>query len=87
MVLFVALCILTTIGMFIERNYRQARDIITRNQTALSALEVLGVIKIDDLPGFLEAEKAYIASRYEEPPQVTLEMEYLEILIKLNESR
>ena len=52
----------------------------------MELMEALGIVRICDLSGYLEAEKQYLLSKYTETPQETMEMEYLEILLKLNKA-
>jgi hypothetical protein len=76
----------TVAGLFIYNNYKQAINTLHESERTLTRLEQLGVVRHDEFAGYLEEERQYLRSLEKEPPKETMEMEYIEILMKLNES-
>lgn len=72
-------------GQFILNNYRQALQIIDRNEQLLAGLEASSPLDVNraEFPHLLREEQQYLESRHERTKEDDRDVEYLERLLKL----
>ena len=71
------------IGNFIFQNYRQAVEKITANQLKLQILEETLHTSGANYEKDLKDERAHLESLLQEPPEVQQSVDYIELLVKL----
>jgi hypothetical protein len=73
-------------GRFLYENYKQAIHVIEESEKVLSRLESSQSIDRKDFPGFIESERAYLEQIPQETPEETTELDYFEILLKVQQA-
>ena len=82
-----ALCSFSQIGNFIFQNYRQALDKIATESQQLAALEARLKTMAADYECYLRAERDHLQSLKSEPVEVQQAVDYIELLVKVQELR
>lgn len=73
-------------GKFIRDNYRQALNIIQEDSEALAVLCKELKIGEDVFEQYLSEERQYYKSRVVEPPAISAQLDYVESLVRLEET-